>query len=139
MNKNISYTIFPGLYKKYDIDFNKVKLFICEEFGITLEELHKSTRSTKYSNPRMMCIYIGSYIYNLTYKELLLDFGLKSNGTIKNAKEKVGNWLETDSKILDKYLNVLGKMEQYGNFRREQGLPHIWDAYCHSFDIKRTK
>ena len=121
------------MYKKFDVDFNRVKLFVCEEFEITLEELHKTNKGNKsadkYSNPRMMCIYIGFYIYNLTYSQLLLEFNLSSNGAIRNANINMGNWLETNREVLGKYLNVLKKMENYGNIRREQGIPHIWDSH----------
>jgi len=125
----MNYTVIPGLYKKFDVDFNLVKLFVCEEFGITLEQLHSKSRKTEYSNPRMMCIYIGFYIYNLSYKNLQFEFNLNSNQTIQNAKTNIGNWVETDSKILGIYLKVLTKMEKHGNIKREQGIPHIWDAH----------
>ena len=128
----LNYMVIPGMYKKFDVDFNRVKLFVCEEFGITLEELHtKKTKNTKaiYAHPRMMCFYIGHYIYNLSYHKLALEFNINAHATVIHGVKNISNWLETDRNVLGKYLNILKKMENYGNIRREQGIPHIWDAH----------
>ncbi|MCA9039883.1 MAG: chromosomal replication initiator protein DnaA [Planctomycetaceae bacterium] len=67
---------------------------VAEFFGITPDEIKSSSRSRKYSLPRMIAIYLSRKLTEAAYKDIGQHFGGRNHSTIMSAEKKVRKSLD---------------------------------------------
>ena len=79
------------------VDINQA---VCQAFGLEENSLQSASKSKKYSQPRMLAMFLSRRHTHAAYSEIGKFFGNRQHSTVINAEKKVEGWVANDEAIV---------------------------------------
>ncbi len=80
-------------------NYDNLQSVICSFYNISIDELISKNRSSKFTIPRHVAMYLLKKEYNLTYKQIGSIMGGRDHTTVIAAVEKIDNDLKINSDL----------------------------------------
>ena len=80
--------------------------FVCERFGVSLEEMTGESRKARIIIPRFIAIYMLYHRTSLKMKPITIVFNRKSHNAINNAIKAVENLLFSDHEFRKLFISL---------------------------------
>ena len=94
------------VFQERQVTIQNIQKTVEEYFKMRVSDLHSKRRNRQITRPRQMAMALAKELTTMSLPEIGDAFGGRDHTTVLHAQRKVGELLQSDTKICEDYHNL---------------------------------